>query len=153
MLGDPEPEAWARLGRALRQDRQQRGFTQRKLAALANVSVPALADAEGGRVPKSRMPYSLAKIAAALGWPAGSVEEVLGGAPPPRDWTVGLAPSMVEKVLTQAIVQATSAVTAAEIRTAVAIALHEFRDAGMLAESGQIGYDGVPVDPDSEPPD
>jgi DNA-binding transcriptional regulator YiaG len=70
---------WARLGNALRIERQHRGLSQDDLAREAQVSTGSVQAVEAGKAPKSRMPYTVAPIARALGWPAGTVESVLGG--------------------------------------------------------------------------
>jgi transcriptional regulator with XRE-family HTH domain len=70
---------WARLGDALRIARQHRGLSQDELAKEAQVSTGSVQGVEAGKAPKSRMPYTVAPIARALGWPAGTVESVLGG--------------------------------------------------------------------------
>ncbi|WP_405794047.1 helix-turn-helix domain-containing protein [Streptomyces sp. NBC_01506] len=136
-----DPEAWARLGHALRTARNHRGLTQQDLAAEAGVSSRAVQVAEGGAVPKARMPYSIDKIAAALGWPEGAVEAVLDGAAPPdggwQDVSVQrqLAEERVEGILTSAMVRAMSGTSAAEIRAATKIALDELRKQGFIAET------------------
>lgn len=76
---NPTPEAWARLGRALRDARAQRGWTQQDLANHAGVSRRSVQDAEGGKVPKGRMPQSIPRIAATLGWSTGAIDAVLAG--------------------------------------------------------------------------
>lgn len=143
-----DPEAWARLGQALRTARNHRGLSQQELAAEAGVSARAVQDAEGGTVPKARMPYSIGKIAAALGWPEGGVEAVLDGAAPPdagwQDVPVRqqLAEEKLEGILTSAMVRAMSGTPAAEIRAATKIALDEMRRQGLIGET-----DGVQPQP------
>lgn len=70
---------WARLGNALRIARQHRGLSQEDLAREAQVSAGSVQTVEAGKAPRSRMPYTVAPIARVLGWPAGTVESVLGG--------------------------------------------------------------------------
>ncbi|WP_428836288.1 helix-turn-helix transcriptional regulator [Streptomyces carpaticus] len=132
-----DAEAWGRLGRALREARERQGLTQKELSDRANVSLAAVGDAEKGKVPKARMPYTLAKVAKALGWPAGSVEAVLEGSDPPGGWSqasVRIDAGLMEGVITRAMVTATDHATAAEIRAAVGIALDELRQHGVISE-------------------
>ena len=133
-----DPKAWARLGRALRSAREHRGLTQQELGELAGTSGRSVQDAEAGKVPQARMPYTLGKIASALGWPEGAVDAVLEGAAPPGEgWRDVPAPlpideERLEGILTNAMVRATEHATAAEIRAATKIALDELRKNGLL---------------------
>lgn len=134
-MKDWNPEAWARLGRALREARERAGLTQGELAEAAGVSKKSVGDAEAGKVPRSRMPYTLAQIAKALDWPSGAVERVLDGGDPPAGWqsvSVTLDEQAVTGILTNALVRATDNVTAAEIRHATKIAVEELRRHGLL---------------------
>lgn len=70
---------WARLGRALRADRHHLGLSQQELGEQAGTSGRSVQEAEAGKVPKARMPYTVPAIARTLGWPAGKVEEILNG--------------------------------------------------------------------------
>lgn len=143
-----DPEAWARLGQALRTARNHRGLTQQELAAEAGVSARAIQDAEGGTVPRARMPYSINKIAAALGWPEGGVEAALeGAAPPDTGWQdvpvqQQLREEAVAGIITNAMVRAMTRTPAVEIRAATKIALDEMRRQGLIAET-----DGVQPEP------
>ncbi|MCX4622840.1 multiprotein-bridging factor 1 family protein [Streptomyces albogriseolus] len=135
-----DPRAWARLGGALRESREREGLTQAELAQRADVSVKSVQDAEAGKVPKSRMPYTLAPIAKALGWSAGSVDSVLAGEEPPAGWRtvrvdVEAEDSQVEAIIANAMVRATDSATGAEIRKAAKIALDELRRHGYLRET------------------
>jgi transcriptional regulator with XRE-family HTH domain len=133
-----DPNAWARLGRALRSAREHRGLTQQELGEMAGTSGRSVQDAEAGQVPKSRMPYTLGRIASALGWPEGAVTAVLDGeAPPGEGWRdVPVQPAIdeerLESIITNAMVRATEHATAAEIRAATKIALDELRRQGLL---------------------
>ena len=69
---------WVRLGHAIREARHIKGMTQEELADLAQVSRRSLMSLERGHAAK-RIPPSLAKVAAALGWPAGHGEAMLTG--------------------------------------------------------------------------
>ncbi|WP_432158112.1 helix-turn-helix transcriptional regulator [Streptomyces sp. bgisy153] len=133
-----DPDAWARLGRALRESRERRGLTQEEVAERADVSKKSVQEAEAGKVPKSRMPYTLAPIAAALSWPAGAVDSVLDGGEPPGGWRdvrVEIEDDRVEQIIVNAMVRATSSTTSAEIRNAAKIALDELRRYGYLPET------------------
>lgn len=142
-----DPEAWARLGQALRTARAHRGLTQQELAESAGVSARAVQDAEGGTVPKARMPQSIDKIAAALGWPEGGVIAILNGVTEAGGWQDTpvrrhLAEEKVEGILTNAMVRAMSGTPAEEIRAATKIALDELRRQGFISET-----DGVQPEP------
>jgi transcriptional regulator with XRE-family HTH domain len=89
------PEDWARLGAALRAARQYRGFSQGEVAEQAQVSLVSVQNAEAGRPPRARMPYTLAPTARVLGWPAGTVDEVLRGGPVP---SVDEAANLVQRI-------------------------------------------------------
>ncbi|MFD9834455.1 helix-turn-helix domain-containing protein [[Kitasatospora] papulosa] len=140
-----DPEAWARLGHALRRARDHQGLTQQELAERADVSSRSVQEAEGGKVPASRMPYTLSRIAAALGWPEGAVTAVLDGSPPPGDgWQDAPVPQrlideeQLAGIMTNAMVRATEHATAAEIRAATKIALDELRRHGVIAETNRV---------------
>lgn len=83
-------EAWARLGKRIRAERERAGLSRKELADLAGVSVGSLQTAEGGKRPSGRWPQSLSAIERALGWAPESVIAVLKGdeptvlAPPPK---------------------------------------------------------------------
>ncbi|MFJ5059060.1 helix-turn-helix domain-containing protein [Streptomyces nigra] len=135
-----DPNAWAHLGRALREARERRGRSQEELAADAGVSKGAVQAAEAGRVPKTRMPQTLAPIARALHWPAGSIERVLGGGEPPGGWQdirVEIADEEVASILTNAMVRATDHATASEIRHAAELAVADLRRRGFLTEANR----------------
>lgn len=137
-----DPAAWARLGQALRAARTHRGLTLAGLGELAGVSARSVQEAEAGKVPKLRMPPSIGKIAAALGWPEGGVDAVLGGGAPPdagwQDVPAPLAGTAVEGILTNAMVRAMSGTPAAEIRAAAKIAVDEMRRQGLIAETNGV---------------
>lgn len=139
-----DPEAWARLGRALRNAREHRGLTQSELGELAGVSGRSVQDAEGGAVPKARMPYTIGRIASALGWPEGAVDTVLEGHGPPGDgWQdmsvqQHLDEEQLAGIMTHAMVRATEHATTAEIREATRLALDELRRQGYLPETNSV---------------
>ncbi|MBK3546448.1 helix-turn-helix transcriptional regulator [Streptomyces sp. MBT60] len=140
-----DPEAWARLGHALRAAREVHGLTQVDLANLAGVSSRSVQDAEAGTVPKKRMPYTLSPIAAALDWPEGAIDDVLDGAAPPGDeWRdVPVEQGQIDAeqlagIMTHAMVRATEHATAAEIRAAVSAALDEMRKQGLIRETDGV---------------
>lgn len=72
-----DPEAWARLGRTIREHREEAGYSRRALAAKAGVSEKSIQVAEEGRVPRGRMPQSLGRIGEALGWMPGAYISIL----------------------------------------------------------------------------
>lgn len=74
-----DPKAWAKLGKRLREDREAEGYSRKALAEKAGVSEKSIQIAEEGRVPRGRMPQSLARIERALGWLPGSHLNILAG--------------------------------------------------------------------------
>lgn len=160
-----DPKAWARLGHALRIAREHRGLTQQELGALANVSGRSVQDAEAGTVPKARMPYTIGRIAAALGWPQGAVGAILEGrnplhAPalghadgtdaeaadvgPPAGWRDVPVQQQIDDeelvagIVSNAMVRATEHTTSAEIRAATRIAVDEMRRHGLIRETNSV---------------
>ncbi|MER7813865.1 helix-turn-helix transcriptional regulator [Streptomyces sp. NPDC096153] len=132
-----DPQAWARLGKALYQSRQAQGLTQEHVAEQAGVSVASVQNAEAGKVPKSRMPQTIPAIARALGFAAGAADQILAGEDPDAGWRdVSVQPAIdaeqMESIITNAMVRATESVTAAEIKKATKIALDELRRHGLL---------------------
>jgi transcriptional regulator with XRE-family HTH domain len=135
-----DPHAWARLGQAIQQTRLAQRLSQSQLAERAEVSLASVQNAEAGKPPRGRMPYTLPPIVAALGWPAGSIDTILDGGDPPSGWgdvpaRPHLDPDLVESVITNAMVRATHGTTSTEIREAVKIAVDALRDAGVLYET------------------
>ncbi|WP_326700246.1 helix-turn-helix domain-containing protein [Streptomyces sp. NBC_01754] len=139
-----DPQDWARLGHALRTARVCRGLTQADLGELAGVSGRSVQDAEGGAVPKKRMPYTIGRIAAALGWPEGAVDAILDGKAPPGDaWQDTSVQQQVDAevasgIITNAMVRATSSTTSDEIKEATRLALDEFRRLGLISETDGV---------------
>lgn len=74
-----DPEAWAKLGRTIRECREEDGLSRRALAEKAGVSEKSIQVAEEGRVPRGRMPQSLARIEEALRWLPGAHISILNG--------------------------------------------------------------------------
>lgn len=135
-----DPHAWARLGQAIQQTRLAQRLNQSQLAERAGVSLASVQNAEAGKPPKGRMPYTLPPIVAALGWPAGAIDTILNGGDPPGGWAdvpaqSHLDPGLIESVITQAMVRATHGTTSSEIREAVKIAVDALREAGVLHET------------------
>ncbi|MEW2127058.1 helix-turn-helix domain-containing protein [Streptomyces sp. NPDC007259] len=151
-----DPEAWARLGRALRTAREQRRLSQDELADLAGVSTGSVQSLESGTVPKARVPITLSPVAQALGWPAGAAADVLEGEDPPAsdgEWRDAPVPQQqldeerVAGIMTNAMVRATEHATAAEIRAATKIALDELRRQGLLSETNSVQPSSNPANP------
>ncbi len=137
---------WARLGGALKESRERHGLTQEELAERADVSTKSVQDAESGKVPKSRMPYTLAPIARTLGWPAGAVDSVLAGGEPPGGWQsvrVEIEEEQAESIIVNAMVRATDNATSTEIRNAAKIALDDLRRYGYLRETNETQPNGL----------
>lgn len=135
-----DPQAWARLARAIREARGHHGWTQAELADRAAVSLAAVGAAEKATVPERRMPPTLAKLGRALGWPPGTVEAVLDGGEPPGGWVDASSQGQVdarifESAMRNAMVTAADGVTASEIRAAVNIAMDELRRHGVIFET------------------
>lgn len=139
-----DPHAWARLGHALRAAREARGLTQPELGELAGVSGRSVQEVEAGTVPKARMPYTIGRIASALGWPEGAVAAVLeGAAPPGGDYQPVSVQAQVDEetaagIITSALVHATDNVTPAEIREATRLALDALRRHGVITETDGV---------------
>ncbi|WP_455359983.1 helix-turn-helix domain-containing protein [Streptomyces sp. SYSU K21746] len=74
-----DPEAWAELGKRIREHREEAGYSRRALAEKAGVSEKSIQVAEEGRVPRGRMPQSLGRIEEALGWLPGAHIAILKG--------------------------------------------------------------------------
>ncbi|WP_406199199.1 helix-turn-helix domain-containing protein [Streptomyces sp. NBC_01017] len=72
-----DPEAWAKLGKTIREHREEAGYSRRALAEKAGVSEKSIQVAEEGRVPRGRMPQSLSRIGDALGWLPGAYISIL----------------------------------------------------------------------------
>lgn len=132
-----DPQAWARLGRALKQAREHLGISQDDLANQADVSTASVQSAEYGKPPKGRMPYTLAKIARALSWPAGAIDAVLDGEEPPGGWqdvVVRIDRARVSTILTEAMIRSTDNITAAEIRAVTEAAIAQLRAEGIIKD-------------------
>jgi transcriptional regulator with XRE-family HTH domain len=77
-----DPEAWARLGAKIREQREALGMSRRQLSEAAGVSEKSIQVAEEGRAPRARWPQSLRLIEPALRWAPGSMMEILAGGEP-----------------------------------------------------------------------
>lgn len=77
-----DPEAWARLGVKIREQREKLGMSRRQLSEVAGVSEKAIQVAEDGRTPRARWPQSLQLIESALCWAPGSMRRILEGGEP-----------------------------------------------------------------------
>lgn len=77
-----DPEAWARLGRAIRSERGRYGWSRKQLAKASGVSEAAVQNAENGRVPVRRWPQTIARIERSLGWHPGTAKAVTEGGTP-----------------------------------------------------------------------
>ncbi|WTW96569.1 helix-turn-helix domain-containing protein [Streptomycetaceae bacterium NBC_01309] len=73
---------WVRLGLAVAAARNAHGWTQEELADLANLGRSTVQAIEGGRK-YVRIPSSVLVLERVLGWPAGTVEEILAGGDAP----------------------------------------------------------------------
>jgi transcriptional regulator with XRE-family HTH domain len=86
-----DPTAWAKLGQALRDDRERQQLTREDLAARIekagySITTRTISNLERGTVPRRRnKPPSVEVTAAALGWPAGKVDRILDGGDPHED--------------------------------------------------------------------
>ncbi|MEU3836103.1 helix-turn-helix domain-containing protein [Streptomyces microflavus] len=77
-----DPDAWARLGRKIREAREAQGASRRAFASRVGVSEKSIQVAEEGRTPRARWPQSLTLIEGGLGWTKGSMLHVLDGGEP-----------------------------------------------------------------------
>lgn len=75
-------DAWARLGKRIRAERERAGLSRHELAELAGVSPGSVQSAENGKKPASRWPQSLSAIERGLGWAPESVQAILAGDEP-----------------------------------------------------------------------
>lgn len=133
-----DPAAWARLGQAIKQARLALGLSQEQVAKRAGVSIASVHTVESGKVPRSRMPYTIGPLAHVLGWPPGAVDAVLSGQDPPGGWRDVPVQAQIDEarlgaIITSAMVRATEHATAAEIRAATQIAIEELRRQGLIA--------------------
>jgi hypothetical protein len=71
------PEAWQRLGNALRESREHLRMSRRLLSEKADVSEKSIQIAEEGRVPSARWPQSISRITQALGWEPGAAIRIV----------------------------------------------------------------------------
>lgn len=142
-----DPEAWARLGQAIRSERERQRMTQAELAQHASVSTKALQEAEAGKVPRARKPYTLTAIEETLGWPPGRVDLILAGETAQgagrRLARFGATPDEelereAASAISGAMVHATDNVTASEIREATRLAIEELRRRGLLPKSADL---------------
>jgi len=80
-----DPERWAVLGRAIRNDRERQGLTREVLADRVRerggqVTPRSIGNLEAGVVPKKRAkPSTLEPTVAALGWKRGWTDRILNG--------------------------------------------------------------------------
>lgn len=72
---------WKRLSRAIKDARVRLHLTQKALADAAGVSEGTVQNLEAGET-RHRLPPSLPKVEAALGWEHGSAHSVLAGGEP-----------------------------------------------------------------------
>jgi transcriptional regulator with XRE-family HTH domain len=85
---DRNPQAWAELGKAIREDRERQSLTRDELAARViarggSITTRSIASLEKGVVPKKRdKPPTLGPTIAALGWPLGAEDRILAGESP-----------------------------------------------------------------------
>ncbi|WP_262058578.1 hypothetical protein [Streptomyces sp. STR69] len=84
----PDPKRWAVLGKAISDDRERQGLTQKQLVALVlarggKVTERTIINLEGGEPPRTRAkPLKLEIVVAALGWEAGWTDRILAGEDP-----------------------------------------------------------------------
>lgn len=89
-----DPQAWKRLGRLMRDAREQAGLNRKDFADLAGVSEKAVYNAEKGDPPSRQQPPTLVKIAAGHGWKPESIQRILdGGEPILREQSAPAAPT------------------------------------------------------------
>lgn len=132
-----DPQAWARLGKAIAAKRQAEGLRQEDLATKAGVALGSVQNAEAGKVPKARMPQSLYPIVKALGLPDSWIDDVLADRIPPDNWRDVDVQSVVDEErleadITNAFVRATEQTPSAEIKAATKAALDVLRQHGLI---------------------
>ena len=81
MTEDRTKLQWPKLAEAIRAAREARGLSQVDLAERAGISEGSVQNLESGKA-RTRIPPSLAKIEAPLGWAPGSGRAILDGGEP-----------------------------------------------------------------------
>jgi transcriptional regulator with XRE-family HTH domain len=130
---------WMRLADAIRQARQAAGMTQVDLADKAGIAEGSVQNLESGRT-RNRIPQSLAKVEAALGWAVGSGVSILrGAAGPVTVEPIGgghviarLPEAEVQDAVTLAAIAVTDGLTAREIRELSQRVIEDLKQRGLL---------------------
>lgn len=94
-MSDRDVEAHKRLGTIVKRERLRRRMTQRTFGELAGVSNQTLIAVEKGEPPVK--PRSLWLVESALGWPAGTVDQILEGGEPPTVEHVSIPDALEEE--------------------------------------------------------
>lgn len=130
---------WMRLAKAVRQAREAAGMTQVDLADKAGIAEGSVQNLEAGRT-RNRIPQSLAKVEAALGWAAGSGVAILDGAAGPVTMeSIGggraiarIPTEEAEGAVKDALLAVADNLTAREIRELSTAIIEELKGRGLL---------------------
>lgn len=128
-----------RLAQAIRQARQAAGMTQVDLANKAGIAEGSVQNLESGRT-RNRIPQSLAKVEAALGWAVGSGVSILRGAAGPvtvepiggGQMIARIPAGEAEGAVKDALLAVADNLTAREIRELSAAIVEELKGRGIL---------------------
>lgn len=131
---------WERLAKAIKQAREAAGMTQKDLAKRAEVSEGSVQNLEDPNRRPTRIPQSLAKVEAALGWAVGSGVAILQGATGPVTWEpIGgnvviakLPEDELHEAITMSAIAVNDNLTAREIRELSQKIIEELKERGML---------------------
>lgn len=136
----PMERDWERLAKAIKQAREAAGMTQKDLAKRAEVSEGSVQNLEDSNRRPIRIPQSLAKVEAALGWAAGSGVAILQGAAGPvtREPIGGniviakLPEDELHEAITMSAIAVNDNLTAREIRELSQKVIEELKERGLL---------------------
>ncbi|MFF7411620.1 helix-turn-helix domain-containing protein [Streptomyces lydicus] len=122
---------WKTLAAELRQARNARMLTMVELADRADVSRSTLHSLEQGDA-RGRIPSSLGKVEAALGWPPGQAMKILKGERLHSGELAGVNASEIERSISYAALAVADDMTAAQIKELARRAIEDLRHRGII---------------------
>lgn len=130
---------WERLAKAVKQAREAASMTQKDLAKAAEISEGSVQNLEAGYA-RTRIPQSLAKVEAALGWAAGSGVAILQGATGPVTisneggglYIAKIPEDELNEAITMSAIAVNDNLTAREIRDLSQKIIEELKGRGLL---------------------